>query len=161
MAVTERTMEQEPTGEETPIPGQPGVAERKRRRQPEVNMTPMIDAVFLLIIFFMLATTFAPLPGIRVKLPPPGQPMKEKPKGLVMRIADPIGLSRVGVMVLNGEIVTFENAFARFMNTAPEEKDMLIIQSARRVMHEQIVTIMDLAKRAGVAKIGFALVARE
>lgn len=154
-------MEQEPTGEETPIPGQPGVAERKRRRQPEVNMTPMIDAVFLLIIFFMLATTFAPLPGIRVKLPPPGQPMKEKPKGLVMRIADPIGLSRVGVMVLNGEIVTFENAFARFMNTAPEEKDMLIIQSRRRVMHEQIVTIMDLAKRAGVAKIGFALVARE
>ena len=44
------------------------VVERKRRRTPEVNMTPMIDAVFLLIIFFMLATTFAPLPGIRVKL---------------------------------------------------------------------------------------------
>lgn len=154
-------MEQDATPDQQPVPEDAAVAERKRRRTPEVNMTPMIDAVFLLIIFFMLATTFAPLPGIRVKLPPPGQPMKEKPKGLVMRIADPVGVSREGVMVLNGEIVTFENAFARFMNTAPEEKDMLIIQSARRVMHDQIVTIMDLAKRAGVEKIGFALVARD
>ena len=124
-------------------------------------MTPMIDCVFLLIIFFMLATTFAPLPGIRVKLPPPGTPNPDKPKGLIMRITDPVGASGSGVMVLNGEIVTFENAFARFMNTVPEEKDMLIIQSGRSVLHEQIVTIMDLAKRAGVAKIGFAMVARE
>ena len=146
---------EEPTGQ-----GQ-SVVERKRRRVPEVNMTPMIDAVFLLIIFFMLATTFAPLPGIRVKLPPPGVPRQDKPKGLVMRIADPIGVSSEGVMVLNGEIVTFENAFARFMNTLPDEKDMLVIQSSRRVLHEQIVTIMDLAKRAGVEKIGFAMVARE
>ena len=135
--------------------------ERKKRRTPEVNMTPMIDAVFLLIIFFMLATTFAPLPGIRVKLPPPGQPTQEKPKGLVMRITDPLGASGEGVMVLNGEIVTYENAFGRFMNTLPEQKDMLVIQSGRSVLHEQIVTIMDLAKRAGVQKIGFAMVARE
>ena len=137
------------------------VVERKRRRTPEVNMTPMIDAVFLLIIFFMLATTFAPLPGIRVKLPPPGQPKEDKPKGLVMRITDPVASTGEGVMVLNGEIVTYENAFGRFMNTVPEEKDMLIIQSGRRVLHDQIVTIMDLAKRAGVEKIGFAMVARD
>ena len=138
-----------------------GVVRRKARQTPEVNMTPMIDAVFLLIIFFMLATTFAPLPGIRVKLPPPGQPTKEKPKGLVMRISDPVAANSEGVMVLNGEIVTYDNAFGRFMNTLPEEKDMLVIQSGRQVMHEQIVTIMDLAKRAGVEKIGFAMVARE
>ncbi len=157
---------EEPVGEDqdglqSGLETEAGSAERKRRRTPEVNMTPMIDAVFLLIIFFMLATTFAPLPGIRVKLPPPGTPMKDKPKGLVMRITDPLGTSDEGVMVLNGEIVTYENAFGRFMNTLPEEKDMLVIQSGRSVRHEQIVTIMDLAKRAGVQKIGFAMVARE
>jgi len=44
------------------------------------------------------------------------------------------------------------------MNTPAEEKEMLIIQSGRQVIHDQIVQVMDRAKRAGVAKIGFAMV---
>lgn len=134
------------------------VTERSERRSPNVDMTPMIDCVFLLIIFFMLATTFAPLPGIRVKLPPPGTPTKEKPKGLILRISDPVGGSDEGVMILNNEIVGLDNAFGIFMNAAPESKEMLIIQSGRQVMHDQIVKVMDRAKRAGVGKIGFAMV---
>jgi biopolymer transport protein ExbD len=141
------------------------VMRRRMRRSPEIDITPMIDCVFLLIIFFMLSTTFTPLPGIKVKLPPPGRPTSDKPKGIIMRIQDPNPGSREGVMVLSiagaEEITTFENAFARFMTALPEEKEMLIIQSGRRVLHDQIVHIMDLAKRAGIEKIGFAMVARE
>ena len=134
------------------------VTERSDRRAPNVDMTPMIDCVFLLIIFFMLATTFAPLPGIRVKLPPPGQPSREKPKGLILRISNLVGGSDEGVMILNNEIVSLDNAFGVFMNAAPEAKDMLIIQAGRQVVHDQIIKIMDRAKRAGVVKIGFAMV---
>lgn len=142
------------------------IAVRGNRRKPEVQMTPMIDIVFNLIIFFMLATTFTPLPGIRVKLPPPGRPSSDKPKGLILRIQDPVaGSPEDGIMLLNQagaeEIVTFESIFARFMNATPEEKDMLIIQSGRRVLHDQVVHVMDMAKRAGIEKIGFAMVARE
>jgi len=142
------------------------ITSRGTRRQPQVQMTPMIDIVFNLIIFFMLATTFTPLPGIRVKLPPPGRPSSEKPKGLILRIQDPVaGSTEDGIMLLNQggaeEIVTFESLYARFMNALPEEKDMLIIQSGRRVLHDQVVHVMDMAKRAGIEKIGFAMVARE
>lgn len=142
------------------------IAVRGQRRKPAVQMTPMIDIVFNLIIFFMLATTFTPLPGIRVKLPPPGRPTSEKPKGLILRIQDPVpGSNEEGIMLLNQggaeEIVTFEALYARFMNALPEEKDMLIIQSGRRVLHDQVVHVMDMAKRAGIEKIGFAMVARE
>jgi biopolymer transport protein ExbD len=142
------------------------IAIRGSRRKPEVQMTPMIDIVFNLIIFFMLATTFTPLPGIRVKLPPPGRPTSEKPKGLILRIQDPVaGSAEDGIMLLNQagaeEIVTFESIYARFMNALPDEKDMLIIQSGRRVLHDQVVHVMDMAKRAGIEKIGFAMVARE
>ena len=38
---------------------------------------------------------------------------------------------------------------------------MLIIQSERDVIHEQIINVMDIAKQAGIDKIGFAVVARE
>ena len=131
------------------------VVERSDRRAPQVDMTPMIDCVFLLIIFFMLATTFAPLPGMRVKLPLGSGPVTKNPT-LTLRISNPAAGQSEGVMVLNSEIVSIDNAFATFMNLAPERKDMLAIQSGRHVMHDQIVQVMDRAKRAGVGRIAFA-----
>jgi biopolymer transport protein ExbD len=128
--------------------------------EPKMNMAPLIDCVFLLLIFFMVSTTFAPLPGIRVKLPPPGRPSTDKPKGLIMRIGNPEGSEKFGTMVLNDEIVDMQDLIFKFQSASDEAKRMLVIQSERDVLHEQIVTIMDLAKRAGVDKIGFAMVAK-
>jgi biopolymer transport protein ExbD len=124
-------------------------------------MAPMIDCVFLLLIFFMVSTTFTPMPGIRVQLPPPGEPSKEKPKGLVVKIDNPTTNDRDGTMLLNGEVVQFEEMFSLLLNAPQEQKIMLIIQSGREVLHEQIVTVMDIAKDAGIDKIGFAITARE
>jgi len=132
-----------------------------RERKPlNMNMAPLIDVVFLLLIFFMVSTTFAPLPGIRVKLPPPGRPSTDKPKGLIMRIGNPEGSEKYGTMVLNDEIVDMQDLIFEFQDAPDENKTMLIIQSDRSVLHDQIVVIMDLAKRAGVDKIGFAMVAK-
>jgi biopolymer transport protein ExbD len=135
---------------------------RKKREWVDIQMTPMIDAVFLLLIFFMVATSFSPIPGIRVKLPPPGMPQSSsKPETLILRISDPEPGSSVGVMVLNDNIISIDRLLAVFQGATLKQKDMLIIQSGRSVFHEQIVTIMDLAKRSDIKKIGFAMVARE
>lgn len=64
-------------------------------------------------------------------------------------------------MILNNELVDFNQMFNRYINAEAEAKNMLIIQSDRKVMHEQIIKIMDIAKRAGIDKIGFAVVARQ
>ena len=133
----------------------------RERKPPTLSMAPMIDCVFLLLIFFMVSTTFSPMPGIRVQLPPPGKPNTEKPKGLIVRIANPTDGQREGIMVLNDEVVEIEQMFSRFINATEEAKNMLIIQSERKVLHEQIIQIMDRAKQAGIDKIGFAVVARE
>lgn len=135
--------------------------ERKRRkRKIDIQMAPLIDCVFLLLIFFMVATTFAPQAGIRVKLPPPSQATTEKPKGLIIRIANPEMSQEWGTMVLNDEIVVMKELLGKFQNATIEQKSMLIIQAERDVFHEQIVKIMDLAKQAGINDIGFAMVAR-
>ncbi len=135
---------------------------RKKREWVDIQMTPMIDAVFLLLIFFMVATSFSPIPGIRVKLPPPGMPQSSsKPETLILRISDPEAGNSVGVMVLNDNIITLDRILAVFQNATLKQKDMLIIQSGRSVFHEQIVAVMDLAKRSDIKKIGFAMVARE
>ena len=125
-------------------------------------MTPLIDVVFLLLIFFMIATTFSPLPGIRVKLPPPGTPPpgSDKPQQLILRISDPESGMPYGTMVLNDQVITMELLLGHFQRATLKQKEMLIIQSGRDVLHEQIVGVMDLAKRSDVKKIGFAMVAK-
>lgn len=143
-------------GEEARTPG------RRRSEAVQFNMTPLIDVVFLLLIFFMIATTFAPLPGIRVKLPPPGTPPPgtDKPEQLILRISDPEPGMPYGTMVLNEQVVSMEVLLGNFQRSTLKQKEMLIIQSGREVLHDQIVRVMDLAKRADVKKIGFAMVAK-
>ena len=133
----------------------------RERKAPTLSMAPMIDCVFLLLIFFMVSTTFAPMPGIRVQLPPPGEPSKDKPKGLVVKIDNPTVSDKDGTMLLNGQVVQFDEMFAILLNATDEQKMMLIIQSQRDVLHEQIVRVMDVAKDAGIDKIGFAITARD
>jgi len=133
----------------------------REKKSPKLDMAPMIDCVFLLLIFFMVSTSFAPMPGIRVQLPPPGKPSPDKPKGLIVRIANPEPGQKEGTMILNDEIVGVNQLFNQFISAPEEIKNMLIIQSERQVLHEQIIQIMDLAKQSGIDKIGFAVVARE
>ncbi len=137
----------------------------RERKPPTLSMAPMIDCVFLLLIFFMVSTTFTPMPGIRVQLPPPGEPSEDKPKGLTVKISNPEGNDNTGTMVLisngNGEVLQLRDMFARLFNADEEQKSMLIIQAQREVYHEQIVEVMDIAKDAGIDKIGFAIAARE
>ena len=133
----------------------------RERKPPTLSMAPMIDCVFLLLIFFMVSTTFSPIPGLRVQLPPPGKPTPDKPKGLTVRIANPDPGEDRGTMVLNDVVVQIEEMFSEFINAPDESKNMLIIQSERDVLHEQIVHVMDIAKQAGIDKIGFAIVARD
>ena len=135
---------------------------KQRDEEAGLNMTPLIDCVFLLLIFFMIATTFSPMPGIRVKLPPPGTPPPgtDKPQQLILRISDPEPGMPYGTMVLNDQVASMEMLLGSFQRATLKQKEMLIIQSGREVLHDQIVSIMDLAKRADVKKIGFAMVGK-
>ena len=142
--------------------GEEAAPGRRRRSEMQFTMTPLIDCVFLLLIFFMIATTFSPLPGIRVKLPPPGRARtdQEKVDQLILRISDPEPGMPTGTMVLNEDVVSMDILLGRFQIATLKQKEMLIIQSGRSVFHDQIVKVMDLAKRADVRKIGFAMVSR-
>jgi biopolymer transport protein ExbD len=133
---------------------------RKPKSEMQFTMTPLIDCVFLLLIFFMIATTFAPMPGIRVKLPPPGTPPpgQKDQQQLILRVSDPEPGIPDGAMVLNDDLVSMGELLGRFQRATLKQKEMLIIQSGRDVWHDQVVRVMDLAKRADIKKIGFAMV---
>lgn len=136
---------------------------QRKRKMPTLSMAPMIDCVFLLLIFFMVSTTFAPIPGLRVQLPPPivdRQPLD--PKAIVVRIANPAPGETEGTLLMSDAgtdaIVHTGEMFNRLINASEASKRQLIIMAGRDVFHEQIVQVMDISKQAGIDNIGFAVV---
>ena len=65
------------------------------------------------------------------------------------------------VVHLDGTVVQFDGLLTFLRNLPEEQKSMLIIQSERDVPHEQIVKVMDIAKEAGIDKIGLAVSSTE
>ena len=78
-------------------------------------------------------------------------------KSLVIKINNPTASDKMGKMLLNGDVVQFDELSARLLNLPEKQKVMLTIQSGREVLHEQIVKVMDIAKEVGIDKIEFAV----
>ena len=76
---------------------------------------------------------------------------------LTIAIKNPTEGEKTGRMLLNGNVVQFDELSARLLKLPEERKSMLTIQSGREVLHEQIVKVMDIAKEAGIDKIEFAV----
>ena len=133
----------------------------RKRKLPTLSMAPMIDCVFLLLIFFMVSTTFAPMPGLRVQLPPPISGPPPDLTAIVVRIANPVPGEIEGTILMSGagpeEIVRTGEMFNRLLSAPASSKSRLTIMAERDVFHEQIVRVMDIAKRAGIDNIGFAI----
>lgn len=133
----------------------------RKRKLPTLSMAPMIDCVFLLLIFFMVSTTFAPIPGLRVQLPPPISFPPPDQAAIVVRIATPAPGETEGTILMSGAgpeaIVRTGEMFNRLLNAPASSKSRLTIMAERDVFHEQIVRVMDIAKRAGIDNIGFAI----
>ena len=76
---------------------------------------------------------------------------------LTIAIKNPTEGEKTGRMLLNGNVVQFDELRARLLKLPEERKSTLTIQSGREVLHEQIVKVMDIAKEAGIDKIEFAM----
>ena len=126
--------------------------QRNRREVSQLDMTPLVDVVFNLLIFFMLSTTFVTTPGIKINLPEASS--KElKVQEKEVRIA----LTRKGKVYLNRKLVTLNDVKKILKQKARINPKMLvIIQADAQVTHGKVVQIMDIAKSAGLNKLAIA-----
>ena len=128
----------------------------QRRSTPNVNITPFIDVVFLLLIFFMLSTTFVVQPGISVNLPKAeSQADSRTDEATVVVTAE-------GVLYLDEQRVSMDELGAgltKRLQEAPET--VVIIKADQAINHGLVVTVMDLAKRHGVRRIAIATQPRD
>lgn len=125
---------------------------RKSSDEPRIDLTPMVDVVFLLLIFFMISTTFVESPGISIKLPEASsQSVEREPQELK------IYLSRDGdVYYLDRKIsiTDYKKLLAEHRSNADNTTILLLADQESR--HGKVVTLMDLARDAGFVKLAIA-----
>lgn len=125
---------------------------RRKREEPRIELTSMIDVVFLLLIFFMISTTFVETPGINIQLPEAAAtPVDPKAKELK------IYLSREGNIYLQEEQVTLAWLQGHLTELGKRTEGMTFLLLAdRETRHGRVVELMDAAKEAGFGKLAIA-----
>lgn len=114
-------------------------------------MTAMIDIIFLLLLFFVLSSTFIVQPGIKINLPRTVSTDQPTRKDLVVII------SRDLRIFLNNEQITFESLWGRLIEELKlQPQGALVLRADRDVPHGFVVRVMDVAKQAGAEKIAIA-----
>ena len=126
-----------------------------RKDDLDVNITPLIDVVFLLLIFFMVSTTFERESEIEIVLP---QATSDAPLSddFVMQITiDKEGTYYVnGQRVINTKLETLKKAMQQ---VAGDRVDPPIILSADGMTpHQSVITVMDAARQLGFVHLNFA-----
>lgn len=122
-----------------------------------INMTPMIDVVFQLLIFFMVTAVFAITPGLDIKLPEAEESETPEKENLFVVI------DQDGAMKLNHKSVTFANLKEEIMDKRKllDNTTIIIIQADEKVFHGVVVKVMDIAKQAGIVDLVVATEPKE
>ena len=132
--------------------------EKDKSRSPEVDLTPMIDCVFNLLIFFMVINTMASIIGIKIDLPGEGGPSQPGAETLevqiyhdVLRIDPERGpeIARKGILRVNGQATNLEqlaNKIHYVVSRMAEKQDTLAIKADARTLHGTVVEVMDKAQ---------------
>ncbi|MDH5229966.1 MAG: biopolymer transporter ExbD [Gammaproteobacteria bacterium] len=125
-----------------------------RDHEPELNITPLIDIVFLLLIFFMVSTTFKQEFEVGINLPEAASDSKLKEKPLEISINEQGVYFINGKQLVNTQLRTLKQALKK---VAGDNRKMAIIVSAdANTPHQSVVTAMDAARQMGFTRLSFA-----
>jgi biopolymer transport protein ExbD len=121
----------------------------------ELNITPLIDVVFLLLIFFMVTTTFNRQSELKVDLPEAtAEPEQRQDKPLEL-VIDAAGHYYVeGQAVVNTQPETLIAAMRKALGVRRDRP--MIIRADARTPHQAVVTVMDSAARIGLTRLSIA-----
>ncbi len=128
------------------------------RTQPEVNMTSLIDVVLLLLIFFMVSTSFVKQSQINISLPEAeNSALVEEPPEQIDIMITATGTYLVnGRELINNRPETIRNALRKVSDG--NNKMPLTISADANAKHQHVVTAMDVAGRLGFTQISIATV---
>jgi biopolymer transport protein ExbD len=127
--------------------------QRRRREDSGVDLTPLIDVVFLLLIFFMVSTTFIRETQLKIDLPEASGELQEIEEEIVEITVDRLGDYAVNDRLLvNNELATLLRALDEVLATQKPDVRVIITADANAA-HQAVVRAMDAAGKVGLSRI--------
>lgn len=125
---------------------------RQRTEDEGVNITPLIDVVFILLLFFMVSTSFTKESHLAVVLPQAtGEPSVESKSQIEIVVSEQGRYSLNGQSLVNTEIETLKSAFTKI---SQGKTDMpIMITADAKAPHQAVVSVMDAAGQLGFVKL--------
>jgi biopolymer transport protein ExbD len=126
----------------------------------QIELTPLIDVVFLLLIFFMVSTTFTKESALQIDLPEASNQAEqlEEPRVIEVLISKDSEYaikapgSDVPQGLLNSERATLLRAMTEYRDT----DSLLVIRADRLAPHEAVIQVMDIAQLLGFTRLSFS-----
>ena len=116
-----------------------------------VNVTSFIDVLFVLLLFFMVSTTFVNQPAMSLDLPKAVHSQGTRQPGLIVYV------DQNGVIHLNDEPVDDALLDSALRSRLVDSEDKaVVLKAGSRVSHGTVVHVLDIIKGAGVVKLTIA-----
>ena len=125
-------------------------------KEPDINLTPLIDVVFLLLIFFMVSTTFNEDARLRLQLPEAdGEAVSAEDIELVEIVIDRFGQPYVDDgKVLGDDIESLKQALVGAVG--PRRDLPVLIKADAATPHQAVMRALDAASQLGLTRVAFA-----
>ena len=124
---------------------------QEQEEQEEINMTPMLDVVFILLIFFIVTASFVKEAGIEVNRPEAATAVKKERANILVAISDKgeiwINKRRVDERAVQANIERLK---------AENPQGTVVIQADKKATTDTLIKVMDAARAAGVFDVSIA-----
>lgn len=123
--------------------------------EPDVNLTPLIDVVFLLLIFFMVSTTFEQQSRIQIELPEATADATAQEDDTLEILVDAQGRYFIGdQQVINSELKTLKTAIRKAAGNRGELP--VTIRADANTPHQAVIRVLDATSQLGLTHISLA-----
>ena len=126
----------------------------------QIELTPLIDVVFLLLIFFMVSTTFTRESSLQIDLPEASENTEQTEDPMVVEVlvskSSEYAIRAPGDSspraLLNSERATLLRAMTEYRDS----DTLLVIRADRLAPHESVIQVMDIARILGITRLSFS-----
>ena len=126
---------------------------RRPRNEVSIELTPLIDVVFLLLIFFMVSTTFIRETQLELELPEAsGDLQQPEEQSIVITIAEDGTYAVNDQALVNNQLATLMRALRERIREGDASRQLIITADANST-HQAVVRAMDAAGRLGLTRL--------
>jgi len=130
---------------------------QKKRADYTVDITPLVDVVFLMLIFFMVSTSFNAASSLKLELPSSNATVEQKDLKQVT-----ISINTSGQLYVQDEAVTDNDLRKRILNVSHGDPNMrVVLRADADTRHKRVVYVLDTLRSLDMVKVGIATVTEE